>query len=267
MNLQDICLQVNDLAKEVGAFIRGEAGKVKREEIEVKFHNNLVSYVDKTAEEKLVEGLQKIVPDAGFIVEENTVGRSENAYQWVVDPLDGTTNFLHNIPSYAVSIALMKDEELLVGVVYEVNRGECFYAWKNGGAYLNGQPIKVSQTADCQQSLFATGFPYYDFSIFDNYQKVLQHLMKNSKGIRRLGAAAVDLCYVACGRFDGFFEHSLNAWDVAAGSLIVQEAGGKVCDFKGGNNFLFAHEIVASNPLIYTDFFQIVNRYLGRDNS
>lgn len=263
-NIAAICQQVCAVAKEVGAFIKNEADKVKADDIIVKYKNNLVSYVDTTAEKMIIERLQQILPDSGFIAEENTVAPTDNDYQWIIDPLDGTTNFLRNIQSYAVSIALAYQGTIIIGVVYEINKAECFYAWKDGGAYLNEQPIQVSTTSDFTWAFLATGFPYYDFGVFDAYVEVLKVLMKETKGLRRLGAAAVDLCYVACGRFDGFFEHSLQAWDVAAASLIIQEAGGIVCDFKGGTDYIFSKEIVASNPSIYTPFFSVVNTHLGK---
>lgn len=265
MNLPKICVEVCALVKETATFIQGEVGKVNEQAIEEKFLNNLVSYVDKTAEERLVKCLQRILPEAGFIAEENTITINNDApYQWIVDPLDGTTNFLRGIPCFAISIGLLEtqSQEMILGVVHEINRSECFYAWKGGGAYLNGQAISVSQVSELRQSLTATGFPYYDFSFFDEYNVILQHLMRNTKGVRRLGSAAVDLCYVACGRFDGFYEHSLQAWDVSAGSLIVQEAGGQVTDFEGKGNFLFDKQIVATNWALREPFRAIIQQHI-----
>ena len=155
---------------------------------------------------------------------------------------------------YCVSIALLKNNELILGVIYEPNRDEVFYAWKNGGAYLNGKSISVSSTKNISNSLFATGFPYFDYEKIVAYLDVLKWLMTNSRGIRRMGSAAIDLAYVACGRFDAFYEYSLNSWDVAAGALIVQEAGGDVTDFNGNKNYLFGGEILASNLYINNEF-------------
>ncbi len=263
MNLENTTRQVIELVKTVGDFIREEAGKVKSEDIEIKFHNNLVSYVDTTSEKRLVAGLKNILPNSGFIGEEGTVALSDHDYQWIIDPLDGTTNFLHNIPSYAISVALAYKGVMQIGVVYELNLKECFYAWKGGGAFLNDLPIAVSKTNNMKAAFFSTGFPYYDFEIIEPYIEVLKYLMLNTKGIRRLGAAAVDLCYVACGRYDAYFEHSLHAWDVAAGSLIVTEAGGTVSDFNGEGDYIYGRKIVATNQVLNQQTMQLIQKHLG----
>jgi len=210
----------------------------------------LVSYVDKESERRIVAALQVLLPESGFIAEEGTTTKRGERFNWVIDPLDGTTNFIQGVPVYAVSIGLLDGDELVLGVVYEVGRDECFYAWKNGGAYLNGEPIHVSNRNNIHDTLLATGFPYNDFSRMGEYMKFLEWTMKNARGVRRLGSAATDLVYVACGRFDAFWEYDLKPWDVAAGAVIVKEAGGIVTDYSGGDNFLFGREIVASNGLI-----------------
>ncbi len=262
MNWMKVCEQVCELAREVGGFIRSESGKVQALEIETKYKNNFVSYVDKKAEALIVEGLKTIIPDAGFIVEEGTVEETKAEWQWIVDPLDGTTNFLHQLPSYAVSIALRGGDETVLGVVYEINKKECFSAYKGGIARVNEQQIFVSKTSELKGSLISTGMPYYDFEILDEYMCFLKHLVKNSGGIRRYGAAAVDLCYVACGRYDAFFEHSLSPWDVAAGAFIVQMAGGHVSDFQGDQDYIFGRRILATNELIYNEFLGLSRQYL-----
>jgi len=249
MDLRILTEQVVDCAKTVGEFIRAERTTFSYNNVEIKGLNDLVSYVDKTSEQKLVEKLSVICPEAGFIVEENTMSEIKD-YNWIVDPLDGTTNFVHGIPCYAISIALEYKGEILIGVVYEVAQNECFYAFKNGGAFLNEKSVHVSQRQSLSDSLIATGFPIYNFSRLDHYLKVLTHFMKNTHGVRRIGAAAADLCYLACGRVDAFFEYNLNPWDVAAGALIVKEAGGTVCDFTKGTNWLFGKEIIATNGLL-----------------
>lgn len=258
--LQSLCESTREIVTEVANFIRREAGKVTAQEIETKSKNSLVSYVDKTAEEKLVAGLQALLPGSTFLTEEETIEVEHGEYQWIIDPLDGTTNFLHQLPCFAISVALRVQERTVLGIVYEVNRQECFYAWKGGGAFLNEQKIQVTQTQNLEDSLIATGFPYYNYHYIQAFLKVLEYFMKNTRGIRRFGAAAVDLAYVACGRFDAFFEYSLNAWDVAAGALIVQEAGGEVYDFKGGDDYLFGKEIVVGNPFIGKGVLEIVQR-------
>ena len=252
IDLEWLTTQVAGLVRETGVFIAAELGKVANDQIETKDKNSLVSYVDKTAEQMLVKGLKPLLPGASFMTEEETdqAQKTGSPYTWIIDPLDGTTNFLHQLPCFAISVALAYNNEIQIGVVLEVNRGELFKAWKGGGAYLNNNPIRVSNTHKLEDALIATGFPYIDFSHFDVYLPVFNHLLRNCRGIRRWGAAAVDLVYVACGRFDGFFEGSLNAWDVAAGLLIVEEAGGSSCDFNGGNAQWFGGKVIAGNKHI-----------------
>ena len=253
INLKQITEQVITLATEVGVFIRTERQSFSYSKVEIKGLNDLVSYVDKTSEKLLVEKLGQIFPDAGFIVEENTKSETKD-YNWIVDPLDGTTNFIHGIPCYAISIALEYQGDIILGVVYEVAQDECFSAFTHGGAFLNGKRIYVSDRKVLSESLIATGFPIYNFSRIDKFMKTLELLMRSTHGIRRIGAAAADLCYLACGRVDAFFEYNLNAWDVAAGGLIVKEAGGFVTDFNGNNNWLFGKEIMATNKNLQTEF-------------
>ncbi len=247
---QQLTLATCEIARTVGKFMAEERKSFDASMIENKGLHDLVSYVDKASEKQIIEELSKLLPESGFIAEEGTSDKHGERFNWVIDPLDGTTNYIQGIPVYAVSIGLLDGNELVLGVVYEVGRNECFYAWKDGGAFLNGEPIHVSKCAEIHDSLLATGFPYNDFSRMDKYMKFLEWTMKNARGVRRLGSAATDLAYVACGRFDAFWEYDLKPWDVAAGSVIVKEAGGVVTDYKGGNDYLFGREIVASNKLI-----------------
>ena len=258
MNLEQLTLKTNDIVRQVGGFIKKELDQVKDTDIETKALNSLVSYVDKNAEIQLVKELQILLPEATFLTEEETIENKKGTYTWIIDPLDGTTNFLHQLPFFSISVALQKEGEIILGVVYEVNRSECFYAWKNGGAFLNGKKIQTKKTKHLQDTLIATGFPYYDFDKIPAYVEVLTFFIKNTRGIRRFGSAALDLAYVSCGRFDAFYEYSLNAWDVAAGIILVQEAGGKVSDFQGGDNFLFGKEMIASNPFIFEETLNVV---------
>jgi myo-inositol-1(or 4)-monophosphatase len=258
MNLANICQQAVRLAEQTARFLRQELGNVSTNQIEEKALNSLVSYVDKTAEAQLVEGLKAITPGCSFLTEEDTVENTEGDLRWIVDPLDGTTNFLFQLPVFSISLGLEVEGALVLGIVYEVNQSEAFYAWKGGGAYLNGRPVRVSQRPSLPESLLATGFPYYDYDQTQAYLKALEHFMQHTRGIRRFGSAAVDLAYVACGRFDGFFEYSLQPYDVAGGALIVQEAGGVVTDFNGGGNWLHGGEMLASNALIATDFLNVI---------
>lgn len=257
-----LCHDVVELCREVGIFIKMQEQKVNAQQIETKSKNSLVSYVDKTAEKTLVEELTKLLPQAGFIAEEGTSTKKGEDYNWIIDPLDGTTNFLHRIPTYAVSVALQYKDEIIIGVVYEVNRDECFYAWKAGGAFLNGIKINTSEARELKDSLLATGFPYYDYKRVDAYFNLLKDLAHNTRGIRRIGSAAVDLAYVACGRFDAFFEYSLHAWDVAAGALLVTEAGGSISDFAGKENWLFGKEIIASNSGIKAEIRSKLDQFM-----
>ena len=256
--LKELCLQASKIVQQAGVFIKENLGKVDAEQIEEKDRNSLVSYVDQEAEKFLVNNLGQLLPEAGFLTEEETVAQEKKTYRWIIDPLDGTTNFLHQLPFFSVSVALQKDDELLIGIVYEVNRSECFYAYKNGGAFLNGKAISVRTKIDLSNSIIATGFPYYDFTNTDKYLAILKQVILKSRGVRRFGSAALDLAYVSCGRFDSFYEITLNAWDVAAGIVLVREAGGLVNDFKGGEDYLFGAEIVASAPDIHHTILDII---------
>jgi myo-inositol-1(or 4)-monophosphatase len=258
MNLEMLCGDVCKAVRSAGNFIREERKTFSMSRVEYKGLNDMVSYVDKTAERQLVDALSGLLPSSGFITEENTRTTRSDGYNWVIDPLDGTTNFVHGIPCYCVSVALMHEDKIVLGVVYEVNLDECFYAVKEGGAFLNGKKISVSAITSLKQSLLATGFPYSDYKRMKPYMEVFDHLMYHTHGLRRLGSAAVDLVYVACGRFEGFYEYGLNAWDVAGGALIVLEAGGKVGDFSGGSDFVFGKEIIAANPDVYGELLGVV---------
>lgn len=262
MDLAEMCRQVCDLAIETGRWIRQEAERIGNDKVEVKGINNFVTYVDKNSEKRLVDGLRSILPEAGFITEEGTA-TDKGQLQWIIDPLDGTTNFIHKVPPYSISIGLANENnDILLGVVYEIVSGECFYAWQNGGAYLNGKPIRVSDTDSVSNALIATGFPYTAFHRMEGFMKSLSHFFVHSHGVRRLGSAAVDMAYVACGRFDVFYEYNLNPWDVAAGIVLVKEAGGHLSDFKGGKNFLFGMEMIASNGKIHDNFVATLKQFL-----
>ncbi len=261
MNLEQLTSEVIKLAKQVGGFIREEASKFDSNSIEYKGYNNLVSYVDKTAEEKIVARLSELLPEAGFITEEETINKTGDVFNWIVDPLDGTTNFIHRLPIFSVSIALEQNKELVLGVVYEINLDECFYAWQDGGAYLNGKRIGVSPFTELSQTLLATGFPYFNFEKEQRYLNIVSELMQKCHGIRRMGSAAVDMAYVACGRFDGYFEYNINLYDIAAGVVIVREAGGSACNFSGGNEFYRSREIIASNGKIGESMKQVIQKH------
>lgn len=261
MNLEKLCFEVQSLAKSIGTFIADEQKKFTLDQVEVKGKANFVSYVDKKSEEKIVEALLNLLPGSGFIAEEGTAGSTDEKYKWIIDPLDGTTNFIHGVPPFAISIALMEGDDIVLGVVYEITHDECFYAWKDSKAYLNGTEIMVSTASHTKDALIATGFPYYQFDKLDSYISAMRYFMLNSHGLRRLGSAATDMAYVAAGRFEAFWEHGLHSWDVAAGAIIIRQAGGKVTDFKGGDKFLFNGELVASNNAYYNEFYDIVHKH------
>jgi len=259
--LQQITNKVTEVAREAGDFIRQERKNFSADRIEFKGLNDLVSYVDKTAEQKIVTALQKILPEAGFLTEEKTTTTVGERYNWIIDPLDGTTNFIHGLPVFSVSIALQEYGKLVAGVVYEVNQDECFYASVDSPAYLNGKEIKVSAAPTIADSLLATGFPYYDFTKQPQYINLFTELMKGCHGIRRMGSAAVDLVYTACGRFDAFYEYNLNAWDVAAGIVIVKQAGGQVVNFTGGDEVIDTRELLATNGKITGEMLEMIGKY------
>lgn len=261
--LAQIAEEVTFVAREAGAFILNERKGFSSSKVEKKGLNDFVSYVDKGAEKIIVARLKMLLPQAGFITEEGTEKRDANPLKWVIDPLDGTTNFIHGMPFYAVSIALLMENEPLIGVIYEINQDEMFTATNGGGAFLNGKAIHVSEATTVADSLLGTGFPYYDYHLLDQYLALFKHLMKHSHGIRRPGSAATDLAYVACGRFDGFYEYSLSPWDVAAGVLLVREAGGIVTDFQGEDEPIFSKQIIATNPHIHTEFLNLLRSFMA----
>lgn len=262
MDYKDLCEKTIEVVRSVGETIRDERKKLVLSSIESKGLHNYVTHVDKLAEEQLVSGLEQILPEAGFIAEEGTSTKKGDEFQWIIDPIDGTTNFIHGIPAYSISIALLKGSELVLGVVYEINADEMFYAWKGSKAYLNGIEISVSQETDMHRSLVATGFPYSEYEGVDQYLKILKDFMQETSGVRRLGSAAVDLVYVACGRFESFFEYGLNPWDVAGGAFIVEQAGGEVSDWNGGNKHVFGATILASNKNLHAKNLDIIQRHI-----
>lgn len=261
MNYELLCSKVIAVTRLTGNFIRKEAMSFDAKAIEYKGLNDLVSYVDKNAEKQIVKNLTKILPEAGFITEEETENVKGQTYTWIIDPLDGTTNFIHGIPTYSISIALYENDQPVIGVVYEINRGEMFSAYKGGGAYLNNKPISVSKNNNLSKCLLATGFPYYQFDKQPQYIKLFTEMMQKCHGLRRIGSAAVDLAYVACGRFDAYFEYNLNSYDVAAGAFIVQQAGGTILNFSGGEEIFESREVLATNGQVTDEILQTIKKY------
>jgi len=258
MNLEHITSEVCKIAKETGRFLANERLVFQKDKVEAKSANNFVSYVDKAAERLIVEKLSGLIDNASFITEEETVEYIENDYCWIIDPLDGTTNFIHDNAPYCVSIALSYKSELLIGVVYEVCRDECFYAWKGGKAYLNGEVIKVSTVRDLSQSFIQLGLPYSDKEFKPVINSLIDQLYGKVNGIRINGSAAISLCYVATGRFEIYAEAIINIWDFAAGALIIKEAGGHVTNFAGSDDFLKGHHVVASNGHVHSQMISLL---------
>jgi len=258
---EELISKVLQIVKQVGFYIKEELGKVQDGEIEEKELNSLVSYVDKTAEEMLVPVLADLIPGCSFITEEGTVEQSSTAdYQWIIDPLDGTSNFLHQIPYFAVSVALRYQGVVVFGVVYNIMQDECFYAQKGKGAFMNDKRINVSKKDNLNQAILATGFPYSNEENTDPLVECIRHWIKHARGIRRLGAAALDLCFVACGRLDFYYETTINIWDIAAGVIIVEEAGGQISDFYGADDYFDKKMVIASNGNFHDEIRSVIEK-------
>lgn len=256
MDYSKICGDICRLTTVVGEFIASERKNFSFDKVELKGEQNLVSYVDRRAEEMIVEALRGMVPQAGFITEEGSATFDNQQYKWVIDPLDGTTNFIHGLPPYSVSIALMDGNEVVVGVIHEVFSKETFYAWQGSDAYCNGEQIHVSKTDSLHNSLIAFGLGYGKSN--EETRKELESTLffqEHSNGVRRLGSSAVNAAYVACGRFDAFVKRGLEPWDIAAGALICQRAGATISDMKGGDNYIFGRELIVATPKIYNEIF------------
>ena len=273
MDLQQLTLGVCKVAREAGAYINKERANFSLDKVERKHAHDYVSYVDKGSEQFIVSKLREILPEAGFITEEGTTkddgrGQMEDAsdvspqpsdFTWVVDPLDGTTNFIHGFAPYAVSIALCKGREIVVGVVYEIVSDECFYAWKNGGAFVNEHPLHVGTSA-IGDALLCLQLPYNSDAYKPVITRLIQHFYGNVGSIRMIGSAAIALCYVAAGRLDAYAERYIGQWDYMAGALIVQEAGGRVTNYAGDDYFMEGDSIVATNGVVHPDLLEAVRQ-------
>ena len=251
--------QIDRLVKKVGDFQIHKQLKVVSSDIEEKSFNQLVSFVDIDSENMLVDGLSKITPSAGFLTEENTITQQNDELYWIIDPLDGTTNYLFGHSKYSISLALYQNKKPVYAHVFVPPDNESFVG-KPDGAFLNGKKITVSTRNEITDTLIATGFPYYKFDEMEAFTNCLKKLMRETKGIRRMGIAAIDLVYTACGRFDAFYELYLSPWDVAGGSYIVQQAGGLVSDFDNKNNYVFGNSILAGNPNIHSKMIELVRK-------
>lgn len=264
IDLKELCFATRQLVVETGLFLKEERQHFQSEKIEVKGKSDYVTYLDKASEERLVNGLSTLLPEAGFIAEEGTSEKKGSVYNWIIDPIDGTTNFIHGLTPHAISVALMRDKTLVLGIVHEISHEETFYAWESSKAYLNGKEISVSAHATHQEALVATGLPFTNFSQRDNYLATLTFFMENTQGIRRMGSAAIDLAYVACGRFEAFWEYGLHPWDIAAGAFLIQQADGQLCDFNLGDDYLFSGNVVAANGAYFETFSKVVKEKMGK---
>lgn len=226
--------------------------------IGVKQQNDFVTEVDRAAEAIIIETLREVYPSHAILAEESGLSEQTSEFQWIIDPLDGTTNFIHGFPQYAISIALAHKGILTHAVVFDPNRNELFTASKGGGAFLNDKRIRVSKCVKLEESLLGTGFPYRLFDHVDTYLAIFKEMTKRSVGVRRPGAASLDLAWVACGRIDGFWEFGLAPWDMAAGALLILEAGGLVSDLAGDSNYLQTGNIVGGTPKVFNQLLQTI---------
>lgn len=249
-------------ARSAGNVIIRNLGKLDTLAIHTKDRNDFVTEVDRQAEQEIIYILRKAFPGHGILAEESGV-QEGNDYQWIIDPLDGTTNFLHGFPQFAVSIAMRHKGRMEHGVIYDPLRQELFTATRGGGAMLNDQRIRVTKRKTLEGSLLGTGFPFKSQQHLDAYLDMFRALFPQTAGIRRAGSAALDLAYVAAGRLDGFWEIGLSIWDMAAGVLLIQEAGGLSSDFTGGNEHLESGNIVAGNPKLFAEILKTIRPYVS----
>lgn len=253
-------------ARRAGQIINRASNDIESLKIASKQPNDFVTEVDRAAEAAIIEVLQEAYPNYGILAEESGSTPAHNGgdaeYQWIIDPLDGTTNFIHGLPQYAISIALARGNILEHAVVYDPNRNELFTASKGSGAFLNERRIRVSRRIKLSDALIGTGFPYREFDKVDLYLSIFKELAEKTAGQRRPGAASLDLAYVACGRYDGFWEFGLAPWDMAAGALLISEAGGLVSDLRGEANYLETGNIIAGTPKIFAPLLKLIEEKL-----
>lgn len=241
-----------------GDFIRKNAGSISKDDINIKQASDFVTHIDRESEQIIINVIKKNFPDHRFFTEESIKDEDTGDYRWIIDPLDGTTNYIHSYPVFSVSIALEYHGEIILGIVYDPIRDEIFSAERGKGAFLNGTPFKISSIDNLGSSIIATGFPFRNKEIIDDYLRLFKNLFYRVSDIRRGGSAALDLAYLACGRCEGFFELGLNPWDVAAGSILIEEAGGIISDFAGESNHISTGNIVAGNPALHGEILKEV---------
>ncbi len=263
--MHPILINAVKAAREAGRIINRASQDVGSLNVRSKTVNDFVSEVDQAAEQAIIDILKEAYPDHGFLGEESGRTNQDAENIWIIDPLDGTTNFLHNFPCYCVSIALQQKGVLTQAVIYDPVRNDLFTATKGRGAFLNDKRIRVTNRSKLQDGLISTGFPFRDFTHLDTYMGMLKDMIQKTRGIRRPGSAALDLAYVAAGFTDGFFEINLSTWDIAAGGLLVQEAGGIVGDFEGNESWVTTGNIVAANPKVFAQMLQTLAPHLTPD--
>jgi myo-inositol-1(or 4)-monophosphatase len=247
-------------ARQAAKIISRHSLDIERLKIEVKQQSDFVTEVDRAAEAAILDVLREAYPSHGILAEESGLAGTnpESEYQWIIDPLDGTTNFIHGLPQYAISIGLAHKGVMTQAVVYDPNRNELFTATRGGGAFLNDKRIRVSKRIRLDEALIGTGFPYRMFDHVDAYLAIFRDIAQKTAGMRRQGAAALDLAWVACGRMDGFWELGLSPWDMAAGTLLITEAGGLVGDLSGEANYMKTGNIVGGNPKVFGQLLQLI---------
>jgi myo-inositol-1(or 4)-monophosphatase len=247
-------------ARRAGQIINRASNDIDLLKVATKQPNDFVTEVDKAAEAAIIETLMEAYPGYGILAEESgeTAGKGDAEFQWIIDPLDGTTNFIHGLPQYAVSIALAKAGVIEQAVIFDPNRNELFTASKGAGAFLNERRIRVSKRLKLQDALVGTGFPYRAFDQVDTYLAIFKELTQKTAGMRRPGAASLDLAYVACGRYDAFWEFGLAPWDMAAGTLLISEAGGLVSDLRGDANYLETGNVIAGTPKVFAPLLNLI---------
>ena len=247
-------------ARKAGIILQSSYGRLHDSQIETKERFDFVTDVDRESESSIVSDISAHFPDHSILAEEAASVSKKNPYRWIIDPLDGTNNYVHSFPCFSISIALEYHSDLILGVIYDPLRDELFHAEKGAGAFLNGESVSVSDERDLSRCLFATGFPFKNKDLLQPYLDTFTAVFQRVSGIRRAGSAALDMAYVACGRVDCFWEIKLSTWDIAAGTLILKEAGGKLSDVAGGNNYLSSGNVVATNGHIHDDVLKITKR-------
>jgi myo-inositol-1(or 4)-monophosphatase len=254
-------------AKSASKILIDNFGKISSKDIKVKMRNDFLTFVDEQSEITIITILQDAFPDHSILAEESGWKKHKSDFEWIIDPLDGTKNYISGIPVFSISIALRHLNQIQLGVVLDPVRNELFHAQRGEGAFLNGKKIQVSSRENLEECLLATGFPFKQKESLPTYVKCFQDIFQHCSGMRRMGSAALDLAYVAAGRFDGFWELGLSPWDMAAGSIIIEEAGGNISDFWGKNSQLTSGYIAASNGHIHPDIIRIIQRHFLSNDS